>query len=229
MGSISFINDSTQQRVSEWIAGVSCLSSFANTQPHASYSAFTHGYVSKWNYYFRTNSGISALLSPLESAVRNHLIPKLVPHAVSDIEWELFSFPVRFGGLGICNPVSNSEEQYGFSRALLQGFVDLVLSQKSALCSEVTHHQNDLFRHLSAPREQSLSAQLQSTISNCPPPLRWAVECCMERGASAWLSALPLEQYGFALHKGKFIDAVCLHYGFTLSMLPSHCVCQGRI
>ena len=106
LGSISFINDYTQQRVSEWIAGVSHLSSFANTQPHASYSAFTHGYVSKWNYYFSTNSGISALLSPLESAVRNHLLPKLVPHAVSD-----------------GNPVSTSEEQYGFFRALLRALL----------------------------------------------------------------------------------------------------------
>ena len=48
--SISFmhINDSTQQHVSEWIAGVSCLSSSANNQPHALYFAFTHGCVSKW-------------------------------------------------------------------------------------------------------------------------------------------------------------------------------------
>jgi len=52
-----------------------------------------------------------------------------------------------------------------------------------------------------------------------------AVECCMERGASSWLSALPLEQYGFTLYKGEFIDAVCLRCGFTLSLLPSHCVC----
>ena len=44
----------------------------------------------------------------------------------------------------------------------------------------------------------------------------------MEREAS---SALLLEQYGFALHKGEFIDAVCLCYGFTPSLLPSHCVC----
>jgi len=110
------------------------LSSFASTQPYASYCAFTHGYVSKWNYYFCTNSGISALLSSLKSAVHNHLLPKLVPHAVSDMERELFSFPVRFGDLGICNPVSASEEQYSFSKALLQGFIDLILSQKSVLC-----------------------------------------------------------------------------------------------
>jgi len=178
------------------------LSSFASTQPHASYSTLTHGYVSKWNYYFRTNSGISALLSLLESAVRNHLLPKLVPHAVSDTERELFSFPVCFGGLGICNPMSSSEEQYSFSKALLQCFADLILSQKSALCPEVVHHQNELLQHLSSLREQPLSAQLQSAISNCPPPLRWVVECCLERGASSWLSALPLEQYGFCSSQG---------------------------
>ena len=121
-GSTSFINDVTQQRVSEWIAGVSVLSSFANTQP-------------------------------LESILHNQLFPNLVPHAVSDIECELFSFSMRFGGLRVCK--SASEQQYDFSKALLQGFADLVLSQKSTLCLEVIHHQNDLFRHL---REQSLSA-----------------------------------------------------------------------
>ena len=47
----------------------------------------------------------------------------------------------------------------------------------------------------------------------------------MEKGASSWLSSLPLEQYGFPLHKDEFIDVICLQYGFTLSLLPSHCVC----
>ena len=29
----------------------------------------------------------------------------------------------------------------------------------------------------------------------------------------------------FCPSKGEFIDAVCLHYGFTPTMLPSHSVC----
>jgi len=40
-----------------------------------------------------------------------------------------------------------------------------------------------------------------------------------------FLLKIPLEQYGFALHKGEFIDAICLRYGFLPSRLPSHCVC----
>ena len=76
----------TEQRVDEWIQGVSRLSSFDETQPHASYAAFTHGYLSKWNYFFRTTPNISNRLSPLESAVRSHFLPKLVLYPVGDIE-----------------------------------------------------------------------------------------------------------------------------------------------
>ena len=66
----------------------------------------THGFFSK----YRTNVGISELLSPLESAVHTCLLLKLIPHAVIDVEHELFSYPVCLGGLGICNPMSASKE-----------------------------------------------------------------------------------------------------------------------
>ena len=108
------------------------------------------------------------------------------------------------------NPMSTSNKQYEFSRTLLRGFNNLVVAQNSVLCPAVIHHQNDLFFHLSTLKEHFLSSQLQSTIFHCPPPLCWGVECCMEKGASSWLSSLPLEQYGFPLHKDEFIDVICL-------------------
>ena len=49
-----------------------------------------------------------------------------------------------------------------------------------------------------------------------------------EKGASSWLSALPVEEHGFALHKGALRDALFLRYGWLPSGLPVHCVCgQG--
>ena len=39
------------------------------------------------------------------------------------------------------------------------------------------------------------------------------------------LTALLLEQYGFALHNSEFIDAICLRYGFMPSHIASYCVC----
>jgi len=46
----------------------------------------------------------------------------------------------------------------------------------------------------------------------------------MDKGSSSWLSPLFLEQYGFVLHKGEFIDAICLRYGY----LPSHPIVCGK-
>ena len=47
-----------------------------------------------------------------------------------------------------------------------------------------------------------------------------------EKGASSWLSVLvlPIEEHGFALHKGTFRDALCLRYGWFPSGLPAKCV-----
>ena len=41
-------------------------SQFADSQPHAVYSALTHGLYNKQNYLARTTSAIENLLSPLE-------------------------------------------------------------------------------------------------------------------------------------------------------------------
>ena len=39
-----------------------------------------------------------------------------------------------------------------------------------------------------------------------------AVELAQETGASTWLTALPIAEHGFVLHKGAFHDAICLRY-----------------
>ena len=45
------------------------------------------------------------------------------------------------------------------------------------------------------------------------------------KGASTWLSALPLPEYGFALHKAA-IHAIALRYGWPLGLAPAHCACS---
>jgi len=40
------------------------------------------------------------------------------------------------------------------------------------------------------------------------------------------LSALPIEEHGFALHKAAFRDALCLRYGWLPSGLATNCVCS---
>ena len=46
-----------------------------------------------------------------------------------------------------------------------------------------------------------------------------------EKEASNWLTALPVENHGFSLHKGAFRDVVHIQYGWELSQVPSPCIC----
>ena len=52
LGSDSFMAEYTDGQVAEWCDGLSRLAAIADTQPHAAYSAFLHGFLSKWNYFF---------------------------------------------------------------------------------------------------------------------------------------------------------------------------------
>ena len=45
------------------------------------------------------------------------------------------------------------------------------------------------------------------------------------KGASTWLTVLPLTVHSFTLHKSAFHDALVLRYGWTPSRLPSKCEC----
>ena len=54
---------------------------------------------------------------------------------------------------------------------------------------------------------------------------RRAMDLASERGASNWLTALPIEEFGLSLHKGAFTDALALRYGCTPSRIPLSCDC----
>ena len=55
--------------------------------------------------------------------------------------------------------------------------------------------------------EQAAASALTAEL---PQPLRRGVFAASEKGASAWLTTLPMQRHGFALHKGAFRDAVAL-------------------
>ena len=59
--------------------------------------------------------------------------------------------------------------------------------------------------------------------------MRKAMELAAEKGASAWLTTLPIAQEGYDLHKQAFRDALCLRYGWDLARLPSTCICGSAI
>ena len=51
---------------------------------------------------------------------------------------------------------------------------------------------------------QSLLALYDSLMQNLSPKLQRSIQLSCEKGSSSWLTTLPLEDQGCALHKGAF-------------------------
>ena len=54
VGTTSYIAHYVSQKVNLWIEELTLLSAIARSQPHAAYSAFTYGFISKWLFIART-------------------------------------------------------------------------------------------------------------------------------------------------------------------------------
>ena len=59
-----------------------------------------------------------------------------------------------------------------------------------------------------------------------PTHLQRSLELAQEKGASTWLTLLPIEERGFALHKAAFKDALSLRYGWSILNPPAHYTCK---
>ena len=52
-----------------------------------------------------------------------------------------------------------------------------------------------------------------------------ALKTTIEKGASSWVTSTPLFEHDTVLHKGDFVDAVYIRYGWVLPDLPTACPC----
>ena len=90
-------------KVREWSAEVLLLAKIGKSQPHAAYSALTHGLSSRWRYVFRTMPNISVLLQPLEDVIRCTFLPAVLGISPpNDAIRSLLALPPRWGGVWEC-------------------------------------------------------------------------------------------------------------------------------
>ena len=65
--------------------------------------------------------------------------------------------------------------------------------------------------------------------STLPEKLQLARALACGKGASSWLTTLPLKVHGFQLPKGLFRDALCLRYGGQVPQLSTTCACGSAM
>ena len=223
LGSRSYLKEYVEEKVEDWVNQVTNLADFASSQPQASYAAFTFGLRHQWTYFLRTLPDIECLLGPLERAIADSLIPALTGHTCTDTERNLLALPVRMGGLGLVNPVELASPEYTASTKVTAPLAEQILTQAHDPPDDNTVR--SLQQEDRKVKEQRLSGRLEEIKSDLPDRTKRAAELTLQKGASNWLTVLPLKDMDFTLNKREFKDAIHLRYDWNLNDIPSVCVC----
>ena len=174
----------------------------------------------------RTIPDIGDLLDPVEKAIRHKLLPTLTGRSVvSDLERELFSLLVHLGGLNIANPSKNAASQHNASTQISAPLTALIIQQSSSYAHSMKKEQEWEKQQIKNDQRIERENQTATLYRQLPEQMQRAMNCASEKRASSWLSTLPIAEHGFALHKGAFKDALCLHYAWYPGYLPTKCVC----
>ena len=130
IGSQEFIEDYVRSKVKTWSSNIAQLSEIAMSQPHASFTALTHGLQSKWTYLCRVIPNIGHLLSPLDEKLRSDLLSALTGRPPpSNLDCALFALPARLGGLGIRIPSKTADSELQSSLLITSSLKDHILDQ----------------------------------------------------------------------------------------------------
>ena len=226
IGSESFVDGFIKDTIDKWLLDLKVLCTFAESQPQAAYAAFTHGLFSRWTYFFRSCDVSPDHLTVLDEMLRLRLIPALSgKQAINDLERDWLALPIRHGGMGLIIPSVFAQSQYNASCKITRPLVDCLLAGEKSISYKVFESQYKILDDYTKKKRNDSKEELMRVREQLDTDKKRLLDIACERGASAWLSALPLADQGFDLHKGSFRDSVCIRYGWQLQDLPSSCVC----
>ena len=226
LGSNEYIKQFVQTKVDNWTRDLQLLSDIAKAHPHAAYTAFIHGFVHKFSYLCRTTPDMVSLLGPLEECVSTTFIPALTGNATpTDTTRDLIALPTRLGGLGILNVTKSCQREHQASSSISKPLATLISAQSDEYTYECIAAQLSAkadVKKLKRNNEKDAASAIKNVL---PESLQRAMDLAQEKGASSWFTTLPLDEYGYSLHKGAFRDAIALRYGWSPLNTPSHCAC----
>ena len=227
IGTSDFKHDYNTKLVDEWCSMLEQLAKFAETQPHAAYSAFTHGVRHKMTFFFRSIPTLDTHIERADKIITSKFLPALFGCQISPQEREILSLPLRFGGLGIPILKDLAPKDYQTSVRVTKTLVENMRQQTHDNGNEqIKQHQ--MLMEILKDREKEEEEKKRVLFDNLDPALKRLLDQASAKGSSSWLSCIPLSHQGFVLNKSEFRDALCLRYGKSIKNLPSNCGCGAK-
>ena len=162
---------------------------------------------------------IQDLLEPLGNVVISHaLIPTITKLKCNQLDRNILALPVCLGDLSLGNPSLEARREYASSIKVTKPLVEQIVSQSQQLPEDSLAKlaQQEVRRERSRELKHRRWQQLKT---------QRALDLATEKGSSAWLTVLPLQDLGFNLNKREFRDAVKLRYDWPVEDIPSTCAC----
>ena len=123
--------------------------------------------------------------------------------------------------------MSSFAQVHEASKKITAPLVERVLHQDHRLtgCHITQKHAKAKVRSTRRANQQTDALKLQNEF---PVHMQRCMRLAHVKETSSWLSALPIDSHGFALHKSASRDPLSLRYVWPLENLPSHCSCRRQ-
>ena len=214
-----------KEKIQEWEKDIIALTKIAEYEPQLAYTAYIYGTSRRWQFVCRTTPGIAETLKSLEAHIRDHLMPAILGgREISDEMREVLNLPARMGGMGFLNPSLEAEKEYRNSIRATTQLTDAIYNQdREFLINEEV--QCGILKELQKSKETWWKDHQEQVQNKMNDHMKHVLLLASEKGASTWLTSLPLKRYGFRLNKQQFWDAVCIRYDLPLKDVPKYCQC----
>ena len=130
--------------------------------------------------------------------------------------------PTREGRLSISSPTEESKQQFGGSIHITKPHVKAIVSQEQYIAGNTTSK----LRQEHLQKKSTALKKIAEIYLVLPPGVHDFVTQARKKGASPWLTTLPLREQRFDLNKEQFRAALSLRYNIPLEGLPSTCACE---
>ena len=177
----------------------------------------------------RTIDSFEDYVEPIDETINDIFPPVLFGQMepLSDELRELFTLLPAQGGLGIPDLKAEAPQQYAASKLTTTPHVAAIRTQ-STFMPVGEQSVEDLKRQQQSLKTMAANLRREAIDASLSPSLLRSTMLARDKGANAWLNAVPLEEQGLALNKQQFRDSLCLRYNLQLADLPSHCACGDR-
>ena len=212
-------------KIDEWVGELTLLSEIAAFAPQEAYVCFTSGYRHKLNFCMRTIPGIGKDLKRVDEVVSKKLIPAITGGIQpNETERKLYSLPPSLGGLGIPIFSEQADIEFANSKALTEQLQQNISSQDPSnnIDKDEIKKIKNRIKAVKKSRNLQLLEAVRGSFSEEKNKL---LDISCEKGASLWLTTLPIKDEGFQIDKQSFWDLLKIRFGYQLTRLPNVCAC----